>query len=417
DFDIEEMEDEALSNIDDNLVSDDDLLKLSEDASSNVDLSEDQISDSEIELAKMAEEEINLSDEDDFSDTPSGDSISTDGELDLDIEEIDDPELNEINIDDIDDIDVDESATDAISLDETELKDVEDVIFPGDDDMPEIDDDIKNVGLDASLDDTSASISPLTDTEDIFGSDIDIEEDSELLDIEGETLSTEEEEETAKDELGSVEDINLENIPSVEPIDEETEEEVIGLSNDELDNILNSTEIIETSSEDNAMLDEEIPDSLEDVGVVEEEVDALEIENEISDEEMEEEYSVDLSEEPQTIEEESETIDMSSFDADLKQVDESDLTEAEDSTQIIGLSSAEEEEIYNNLRNEMESKEDDASIRVGGDSELLKSEVKSVLSYLDQLLDSLPEEKIKEFAESKAFETYRKLFEELNIKN
>jgi len=215
--------------------------------------------------------------------------------------------------------------------------------------------------------------------------------------------------------LGNVEDINLENIPSVvASVDEEIEEEVIGLSGDELDNILNDTEIIETTSEDAAILDEEIPESLDDFGVIDEEFDT--IDNEITDDQIDEEYSVDLSEEPQTIEEESETIDMSSFDADLKQVDDSDSTE-DDSTQIIGLSSTEEEEIYNNLRNEMESKEDNTSIQAGGDTEVLKSEVKSVLSYLDQLLDSLPEEKIKEFAESKAFETYRKLFEELYIKN
>ena len=49
-------------------------------------------------------------------------------------------------------------------------------------------------------------------------------------------------------------------------------------------------------------------------------------------------------------------------------------------------------------------------------TELLKKDVKTVLSYLDQLLDALPEEKIKEFAESKEFDIYKKLFEELNIK-
>jgi len=45
----------------------------------------------------------------------------------------------------------------------------------------------------------------------------------------------------------------------------------------------------------------------------------------------------------------------------------------------------------------------------------LKSEIKSVLSYLDKLLDSLPEEKIEEFARSKYFDTYKKLFEELGL--
>jgi hypothetical protein len=45
----------------------------------------------------------------------------------------------------------------------------------------------------------------------------------------------------------------------------------------------------------------------------------------------------------------------------------------------------------------------------------LKNEIKSVLSYMDQLLESLPEEKIEEFAKSEHFEVYKKLFEELGI--
>ncbi len=45
----------------------------------------------------------------------------------------------------------------------------------------------------------------------------------------------------------------------------------------------------------------------------------------------------------------------------------------------------------------------------------LKQEVKAVLSYMDQLLESLPEDKIEEFARSEYFETYKKLFEELGL--
>jgi len=45
----------------------------------------------------------------------------------------------------------------------------------------------------------------------------------------------------------------------------------------------------------------------------------------------------------------------------------------------------------------------------------LKEEIKSVLSYMDQLLESLPEEKIEEFANSEHFDVYKRLFEELGI--
>ncbi|MCL1929044.1 MAG: hypothetical protein FWG07_09685 [Treponema sp.] len=45
----------------------------------------------------------------------------------------------------------------------------------------------------------------------------------------------------------------------------------------------------------------------------------------------------------------------------------------------------------------------------------LKQELKIVLSYMDQLLESLPEDKIEEFAKSEYFDTYKKLFEELGL--
>lgn len=45
----------------------------------------------------------------------------------------------------------------------------------------------------------------------------------------------------------------------------------------------------------------------------------------------------------------------------------------------------------------------------------LKQDIKSVLSYMDQLLDNLPEDKIAEFARSEHFELYKKLFTELGL--
>ncbi|MCQ2240606.1 hypothetical protein [Treponema sp.] len=45
----------------------------------------------------------------------------------------------------------------------------------------------------------------------------------------------------------------------------------------------------------------------------------------------------------------------------------------------------------------------------------MKEEIKSVLSYMDQLLENLPEDKIAEFAQSEQFETYKKLFTELGL--
>ena len=45
----------------------------------------------------------------------------------------------------------------------------------------------------------------------------------------------------------------------------------------------------------------------------------------------------------------------------------------------------------------------------------VKEELKTVLSSMDQLLESLPDNKIAEFAESEHFDTYRKLFKELGL--
>jgi hypothetical protein len=51
----------------------------------------------------------------------------------------------------------------------------------------------------------------------------------------------------------------------------------------------------------------------------------------------------------------------------------------------------------------------------GGIPVKLKQELKTVLSYMDQLLESLPDDKIEEFARSEYFDTYKKLFKELGL--
>jgi hypothetical protein len=45
----------------------------------------------------------------------------------------------------------------------------------------------------------------------------------------------------------------------------------------------------------------------------------------------------------------------------------------------------------------------------------LKTELRSILSYMDRLLESLPEEKIEEFAKSQYFDSYKKLFKDLGL--
>lgn len=45
----------------------------------------------------------------------------------------------------------------------------------------------------------------------------------------------------------------------------------------------------------------------------------------------------------------------------------------------------------------------------------IKEDIKSILKYMDSLLESLPEEKVEEFAKSEHFAVYKKLFEELGL--
>jgi len=45
----------------------------------------------------------------------------------------------------------------------------------------------------------------------------------------------------------------------------------------------------------------------------------------------------------------------------------------------------------------------------------LKLELKTVLSYMDQLLEALPDDKIEEFARSEYYDTYKKLFKDLGL--
>ena len=87
-------------------------------------------------------------------------------------------------------------------------------------------------------------------------------------------------------------------------------------------------------------------------------------------------------------------------------------TIAEEDLEILGtaedgldLSEAEEVE-------ELESSEELSSKGVPSN---LQQELRTILSYLDQLLESLPDNKIEEFAKSEYYDTYKKLFKELGL--
>ncbi len=111
-------------------------------------------------------------------------------------------------------------------------------------------------------------------------------------------------------------------------------------------------------------------------------------------------------------------------------VSESESTEVStDITEQTSALDSHDEEAVDLIPESIESSESkketllSSASQVAGDSEAqtvpisldLRNEIKSVLAYMDQLLDALPEEKIEEFAKSEHFESYKHLFQELGI--
>ena len=104
-------------------------------------------------------------------------------------------------------------------------------------------------------------------------------------------------------------------------------------------------------------------------------------------------------------------VDLEELGEDLEELDE-DLEElGQDLSEELGadLEALDETEDLPSVSS--------ASSGPGNIPESLKLELKSVLGYMDHLLESLPEEKIQEFAQSEHFEVYKKLFEELGLES
>ena len=99
------------------------------------------------------------------------------------------------------------------------------------------------------------------------------------------------------------------------------------------------------------------------------------------------------------------------FDDDLETLTEEDLVGPEDLSENLQEENPAPEAVKEDEAAAEEAlAEEPISIPSG-----LKSELKNVLSYMDHLLESLPEEKIEEFAKSEYFDSYKKLFKELGL--
>ena len=275
--------------------------------------------------------------------------------------------------------------------------------------------------------------------------------------------------------------------------DEEDGDETIALSLDEMDNILNTVEIVEekapeqdnenTESEESSFIESDANseafdfsnDNIEepvlddiDTNVAEEELpdeilvpksnDDILVES--SDENLIEDAGVESGENEKTIlsvgEEQNETSDANDEDFNFEVAenkdsdslvdepfvfDESESSQAEEVSEesesntpsvedILGDSASSTDEaeksvsitegeldtlLTSEAAKPVEEEEDDTEVVQSSIPNNLQKEIKSVLSYMDQLLENLPEEKIAEFAQSEQFETYKKLFKELGL--
>ena len=229
-------------------------------------------------------------------------------------------------------------------------------------------------------------LSYLDDQSDVTDEGVDlIDEDSTMHQEEAELQEIEEVE--PADEKTDFEDINIESfdIPSEQEIEVPTAEaEPVN------DQVQPSVEVSEERTIHELQNDEDFPNPFDDASTT--------AEAEIKEEIIEEPF---IAEVPAIEPDAGEPIE------ELDTITEDAIPELESETENENVP---EEPKQETLLQAASKKRETISIPLE-----LKNEIKSVLSYMDQLLEALPEKKIEEFAKSEYFETYKHLFEELGI--
>ena len=160
----------------------------------------------------------------------------------------------------------------------------------------------------------------------------------------------------------------------------------------------------EHDEEDALDLPSELPESLDTASAVRADDDIPTVEK-VLEEETIEEPAVEEIEEPasETTEEEFTSVDNFAGEEPVVEETSADYSEVDNLDNSLSDS--------NIAYLSKEESENEKSV-VTAD---LKQDIKSVLLYMDQLLENLPEDKIVEFAKSDEFVTYKKLFTELGL--
>jgi hypothetical protein len=110
--------------------------------------------------------------------------------------------------------------------------------------------------------------------------------------------------------------------------------------------------------------------------------------------------------------------ELAEMESEVAQSVEPDIDEASVGDEAPESAEQSVEEAFELADEKLEPLEEETPSAAPTDGDLpddLKSEIRAILKYMDQLLESLPEEKIEEFANSEYFDVYKRLFEELDL--
>ncbi len=252
----------------------------------------------------------------------------------------------------------------------------------------------------------------LIDTEDI----ITIEEDVDLETVQNEEVLFEDLE---AEDLSDLETVIIDEEINPDLTEDLLEEEIIERDDTNKDIIVSDESEIISEDIDFESVEETIDDDilvLEDLDTEE----LIEHEIEIIDEDIELESIEEIPEEEEIVLDDLDTEELTSDlresvdlskDIDIEEINETNLeieSLEDESLPVV----ASEPDATSIIDMELPEMQDEGLTEL---SPQLKTEIKSVLSYMDQLLESLPEEKIDEFANSEHYEVYKKLFEELGL--
>ncbi|EEV19983.1 hypothetical protein TREVI0001_0747 [Treponema vincentii ATCC 35580] len=229
------------------------------------------------------------------------------------------------------------------------------------------------------------------------------DEGEELIDNDSSDQETAELEEIGEaepaDEESDFEDINIESfdipseqeieVPNIEPIAEEPKAAAVIEAEPETEEVRFPAEVTEERTIHELQNDEDFPNPFADASTASE--------AEIKEEIIEEPFVADAPVIESAAEETGHEAPIEELDVipELEPEEEGNSKEPKQETLL-----------------QAATKKREATISIPLE---LKNEIKSVLSYMDQLLEALPEKKIEEFAKSEYFETYKHLFEELGI--